>query len=134
PYHFKNEDEAGTPIPPASGPAPKTTATLASLEQRVGALNAEDKARNLQNAYGYYIDRKMWDDVTDLFTSDGVLEIGDVGIYEGPANIRRALERDGPAGLKNGQLNDHPLFNTMIEIAPSGMEARVRGQELGILG
>ncbi len=134
PYHFKTEDEAGTPIPAPVGPAPKTTATLASLEQRIDALNAEDQARNLQNAYGYYIDRKMWDDVTDLFTSDGVLEIGGVGIYDGPANIRRALERDGPAGLKHGQLNDHPLFDTMIEIAPGGMEARVRGLDWGMLG
>jgi hypothetical protein len=134
PYHFKTEDEAGTPIPAPVGPAPTTRATLASLEQRIDALNAEDKARNLQNAYGYYIDRKMWDDVTDLFTSDGVLEIGGVGIYEGPANIRRALERDGTAGLKHGQLNDHPLFDTMIEIAPGGMEARIRGLDLGMLG
>ena len=131
PYHFKTEDEAGTPIPAPLGPAPKTQATLASLEQRIEALNAEDQARNLQNAYGYYIDRKMWDDVTDLFTADGVLEIGGVGIYDGPTNIRRALERDGPAGLKHGQLNDHPLFDTMIEIAPGGMEARVRGLDLG---
>ena len=131
PYHFKTEDEAGTPIPAAVGPAPRTDATLASLEQRVDALNAEDKARNLQNAYGYYIDRKMWDDVTDLFTADGVLEIGGIGIYDGPANIRRALERNGPAGLKHGQLNDHPLFDTTIEIAPGGLEARVRGLELG---
>jgi hypothetical protein len=134
PYHFRNEDEAGTPIPPATGLAPKTTATLASLEQRIDALNAEDKARNLQNAYGYYIDRKMWDDVTDLFTADGVFEIAGIGVYEGPANIRKALERDGPAGLKTGQLNDHPLFDTMIEIAPGGFEARVRGLDLGMLG
>ena len=134
PYHFKTEDEAGTPIPAPVGAAPKTRATLASLEQRIDTLNAEDKARNLQNAYGYYIDRKMWDDVTDLFTSDGVLEIGGVGIYDGPASIRRALERDGPAGLKHGQLNDHPLFDTMIEIAPGGTEARVRGLDLGMLG
>jgi hypothetical protein len=134
PYHFKNEDEAGTPIPPPIGPAPKTTATLAQLEQRIDALNAEDQARNLQNAYGYYIDRKMWDDVTDLFTSDGVLEIVGAGRHTGPAGIRKALERDGPAGLKRGELNDHPLFDTMIEIAPGGMEARVRGLDLGILG
>jgi hypothetical protein len=134
PYHFKNEDEAGTPIPPAVGPAPKTKATLEALERRVDALNAEDQARNLQNAYGYYVDRKMWDDVTDLFTADGVLEIGGIGLYDGPANIRRALDRDGPAGLTHGQLNDHPLFDTMIEIAPNGMEAHVRGLDLGILG
>jgi hypothetical protein len=134
PYHFKSENEAGTPIPAPVGPAPATKATLADLERRIDALNAEDKARNLQNAYGYYIDRRMWDDVTDLFTADGVLEIGGVGIYEGPADIRRALERDGPAGLTHGQLNDHPLFDTMIEIAPGGLEARVRGLDLGMLG
>jgi hypothetical protein len=134
PYHFKSEDIAGTPIPAPIGPAPKTSASLASIEQRIEVLNAEDLARNLQNAYGYYIDRKMWDDVTDLFTSDGVLEIGGVGIYDGPANIRRALERDGAAGIKDGQLNDHPLFDTLIEIAPGGMEAHVRGQELGMVG
>jgi hypothetical protein len=134
PYHFKSEDESGTPIPVPVGPAPKTTATLASLEQRIDALNAEDQARNLQNAYGYYIDRKMWDDVIDLFTSDGVLEISGVGTYEGAANIRRALERDGPAGLTPGQLNDHPLFDTLIEIAPGSGEARVRGLDLGMLG
>ena len=46
-------------FPPPDGPAPKTKATLASLEHRIEALNAEDKARNLQNAYGYYIDRKI---------------------------------------------------------------------------
>jgi hypothetical protein len=134
PYSFKNENEAGTPIPPAVGPAPKTRATLASLEQRIDTLIAEDLARNLQNAYGYYVDRKMWDDVADLFTSDGVLEIGGIGIYDGPANIRRALDRDGPAGLQHGQLNDHPLFDTLIEVAPSGMEARVRGLDFGMTG
>jgi hypothetical protein len=134
PYHFKSEDIAGTPIPAPIGPAPKTSASLASIEQRIEVLNAEDLARNLQNAYGYYIDRRMWDDVTDLFTSDGVLEIGGVGIYDGPASIRRALERDGAAGIKDGQLHDHPLFDTLIEIAPGRMEAHVRGQELGMLG
>ncbi len=134
PYHFRSEAEAGTPIPPPVGPAPRTRATLASLEQRIDALNAEDAARNLQNAYGYYIDRKMWDDVTDLFTADGVLEIGGIGLYDGPRNIRRALERHGPAGLKEGQLHDHPLFDTSIEITPDGMEAQVRGLELGMLG
>jgi hypothetical protein len=134
PYHFRTEAEAGTPIPPPSGPAPRTRATLASLEKRIDTLNAEDAARNLQNAYGYYVDRKMWDDVTDLFTADGVLELGGIGLYDGPANIRRALERHGPAGLKEGQLHDHPLFDTNIEISADGMEAQLRGLELGMLG
>jgi len=133
PYHFTPQ-ETGVPIPPAEGPAPKTTATLSELERRIDALNAQDAVRNLQNAYGYYVDRKMWDDVTDLFTEDGVFEVGGVGVYEGSANIRRALERDGPAGLKHGELFEHPLFDTIVEISADGREAQLRGIELGMLG
>ena len=48
--------------------------------------------RNLQNKYGYYIDRKMWSDVTDLFADDGVLEIAGQGIWVGPKGVRKELE------------------------------------------
>jgi hypothetical protein len=97
-------------------------------------MNEEDKVRNLQNAYGYYMDRKMWDDVTDLFTADGALAIGGVGVYDGPKSIRRALERSGPAGLKHGQLNDLMQLDMAVTIEPGGMEARSRGIEFGMLG
>ena len=139
PYHFTT-DETGVPVPelpastavrPAAGdPAEQ----LAGLEQRIAAMNDEDQVRNLQNAYGYYVDRKMWDDVTDLFTADAVLEIADVGLYDGPAGIRRALERMGPAGLKDGQLNDHLQLDTVVAIEPGGAEARARGIEFAMLG
>ena len=133
PFHF-TADESGVPVPEATGPAPKSGATLAVLEQRVRAMNDEDKVRNLQAAYGYYVDRKMWDDVADLFAADGVLEIGGVGLYRGPAGVRRAMERMGPAGLTHGQLNDRPQFDTVVTMAPGGQEAWARGIELGMLG
>ncbi len=137
PYHF-TPDETGVPVPelpagmevpPGAGDAAQH---LAGLEQRIGVMNDEDQVRNLQNAYGYYVDRKMWDDVTDLFTADAVLEIADVGLYDGPAGIRRALERMGPAGLKTGELNDHLQLDTIVAI--DGAEARTRGIEFGMLG
>ncbi len=52
--------------------------------------------QNLQNTYGYYVDRKMWDDVADLFDDDGVFTIEGLGSWIGPASIRRGLDRDGP--------------------------------------
>ena len=107
---------------------------LAALEQRISVMNEEDKVRNLQNAYGYYMDRKMWDDVTDLFTSDGALAIANVGVYDGPKSIRRALERSGPAGLTHGQLNELMQLDMVVSIEPGGMEARARGLEFGMLG
>ena len=97
-------------------------------------MNDEDKIRNLQNAYGYYMDRKMWDDVTDLFTVDGILSFANLGVYDGPRGIRRALERSGPAGLKHGQLNELMQLDMTVAIEPGGTEARGRGLEFGMLG
>src|SRR5688572_11157285 len=140
PYHF-TPDETGIPVPdlaastmPPLDPKMNPTTALAALEQRISVMNDEDKVRNLQHAYGYYIDRKMWDDVTDLFTTDGALSIANVGVYDGPKSIRRALERSGPAGLKQGQLNDLMQLDMTVAIEPGGMEARARGIEFGMLG
>ena len=133
PYHF-DTTTAGIPIPPATGAAPPTRATLAELQRRVDVLNDEDRVRNLQSAYGYYADRKMWDDVVDLFAKDGVVEIGGQGIWRGPGGIRRWLETMGPAGLTHGQLNDRVQNDVIVTIAPGGSEAFARGIELGMLG
>src|SRR5690606_28419058 len=131
--HF-TKDTAGIPIPPAIGAAPRTRATLAALQRRVDVLNDEDRIRNLQSAYGYYADRKMWDDVVDLFAANGVVEIGGQGIWRGQAGVRRWLESMGPAGLKHGQLHDRLQNDVIVTIAPGGNEAFARGIELGMLG
>jgi hypothetical protein len=140
PYHF-TPDETGIPVPdlPASALLPVDSKTnpataLLALERRIAVMNDEDTIRNLQNAYGYYMDRKMWDDVTDLFTADGALSIANVGVYDGPRSIRRALERSGPAGLKQGQLNELMQLDMAVAIEPGGLEARTRGLEFGMLG
>jgi hypothetical protein len=44
------------------------------------------------------------------------------------------MERMGPAGLQHGELNDRPLFDTIVQILPGGREAISRGIELGMLG
>jgi hypothetical protein len=139
PYHFTSE-ETGIPIPeiPSGALIPSSHESLmmrvAALEERISQMNDEDKVRNLQNAYGYYVDRKMWDDVADLFAANGVLEVANLGIYEGVKSIRRGLDRQGPAGLKHGQLHDHLQLDMSVSIEPGGTEARARGLELGLLG
>jgi hypothetical protein len=127
-------DSAGIPIAPATGPAPRSSTTLDALQTRVDRLNDEDRVRNLQSAYGYYQDRKMWDDVVDLFADDGVVEVGGQDVWRGKAGIRRWLDTMGPAGLRHGQLNDRVQFDVTVEIAPGGNEAWARGIELGMLG
>ena len=132
-YHF-TPDESGVPIPPPAGAAPKTRATLAELEDRITVMNDESLVRNLQAAYGYYVDRRMWDDVTDLFAADAVYELGGSGIYVGTKGVRKAHERMGPAGLTHGVLNDRLQFDTVTRISPGRREAQVRGIEMGMLG
>jgi hypothetical protein len=133
PYHY-DTTTAGIPIPPAVGNAPAAKATLAALQARVDAMNDEDRVRNLQSAYGYYADRKMWDDVVDLFAADGVVEIAGQGVWKGKPGVRRWLESIGHAGLSHGQLNDRLQHDVTVTIMPGGNEAFARGIELGMLG
>jgi hypothetical protein len=139
PVHYTS-DEAGTPIPPipAGMRLPEVdgapAAALAALSQRIQAMNDEDEVANLLNAHGYYTDRKMWDDATDLFTDDGVLEFADVGIYAGARSIRRSYERFGAQGLRQGQLNNRLIFNLLVSVSNAGHEARTRAVAFNMLG
>jgi SnoaL-like domain len=139
PFHYTSA-EAGTPIPAMTAGqriaalSDTPAVALARLDQRIQSMNDEDKIANLQNAYGYYTDRKLWDDAADLFTDDGVLELADVGIYSGARSIRRSYERLGPQGLRYGQLNDRPIFNLLVSVSTDGNSARARGVGFNMLG
>src|SRR5262249_15392580 len=102
--------------------------------QRIRTMNDEDTIANLQNAYGYYTDQKMWDDASDLFTEDGILESADVGIYSGRRSIRRSYERFGQQGLRRGQLNHRLIFNLLVAVLPDGKSALTRGVAFNLLG
>jgi hypothetical protein len=144
PYHFKGL-HVGLSIPPAAVQASMTQASknltgspaarLAQLEQRIQRMNDETAVQNLQHSYGYYLDRKLWDDVADLFADDGSLEIGRRGVYTGKARIRRAVETIyGPTPLKRGELFDHLNFATVATISADGKTAGARTLELAQLG
>jgi len=103
PFHY-DVTLAGTPAPsaavtPDAGGAP-TLASLAQraagLAQRAARLGDQDEVTNLQHIYGYYLDRKLWDQVADLFAGDATMELGLQGVYAGRADIRRALNQFGP--------------------------------------
>jgi hypothetical protein len=133
PFHF-TPDSAGIPIPPAEDPAPKSGVSQIALAARLAALNDEDEVRNLQHAYGYYVDRRMWDDVVELFAADGVVEIAGAGVFKGRDGVRKALARMGPVGLARGDLNDRPQFDAIVRVSAGGREAHARGTELAMLG
>ena len=141
PFHF-DASRVGTPIldvpAPARATTPPTFETLArrmaDLAARAQRLGDEIEVTNLQHAYGYYVDRKMWDDVADLFAADGTMEIGLQGVYIGRASIRRGLNASGPAGLAEGEINDHVELQTIVTVLPDGRTARARGTDIGMTG
>lgn len=133
PYHF-DPNSAGVPIPEPTGTAPRTRASAEELANRIERLNDEDSVRNLQHAYGYYVDRRMWSDVVDLFAWDSKVVIDGVGVYRGSRGVRQAMERMGPENLTQGILNDHVIFDTIVDVKSNGREAVTRGIELGMIG
>jgi hypothetical protein len=141
PYHFVG-NHVGVSVPDtavtalASRVAPVAATTrVADLQQRLARLRDETEVQNLQHAFGYYLDRKLYDDIADLFAGDGSMELAQRGVYVGPKRIRQALEKiHGPTPLVRGELFDHILLGTVVTIAPDGMHAAARSTQLAQLG
>ncbi|KAK0744500.1 SnoaL-like domain-containing protein [Apiosordaria backusii] len=143
-FHYSAE-EAGVPIPKAVGTPGAGGVTEGEIGRRIEDLNDEDEVRNLQHAWGYYVDRRLWGEVGELFGSHdwGVVKVDNVGVFEGPGGIREGLERwMGPEGLSQGVLNEHLIFDTVVKIrdevdpeVPNAEKmADVRGIEIGLIG
>jgi len=149
PYHFEAA-HVGVTIPQellstpaadsikagkANASGAEASTNLARLISRLQRLDDETTIRNLQHGYGYYLDRKRWDDVTDLFADDGSLELANRGAYVGREHIRRALEAIyGPSPLREGELFDHINLATVVTLAADGLSASARTTQLSMLG
>lgn len=141
PFHYTPAG-AGTPIPAApravrsdrAGSGAAQRSRVLQLQGELARLRDETLVHNLQSAWGYYSDRRMWDDVADLFAEDGTLEIAQRGVFVGKAGVRRGLESMGPANLAPGVLNDRLQLQPVITVAADGNSAQARGTELVMAG
>jgi hypothetical protein len=142
PYHYSPAG-AGTPIPlhPVTTAADRAPRGEAAQRQRVAQLNAqlaclqaESQVRSLQSAYGFYMDRRMWDDIADLYAADGSFEPGQRGVYRGRASIRHALEQIGPQDLAVGVINDHIQMQPVVTLSADCSSATLRGTEFVMAG
>jgi len=106
----------------------------ADLIRRAQRLEDEQALMNLQHAYGYYLDRGLWDELAAMFAPDGTREVGQAGVYVGRKRIREFMELTGPPGLREGQINDHLEFEPIVDVAADGLTAKGRVLELGFVG
>ncbi|MEI9889240.1 MAG: nuclear transport factor 2 family protein [Caulobacteraceae bacterium] len=127
----------------ACAPPARAAAKDADLQTQVAQLSAEvdqlegaRAIRKLQRAYGYYVDRGLWDEASDLFADDGTIEIGMDGVYVGKARIKEYLKRlgGGQDGLIYGQLYEHAQLQPEVDVAADGVNAKGRWRELQMTG
>jgi hypothetical protein len=106
------------------------------LTHRVERLEGTRAVKKLQRAFGYYVDRGLWNEAADLFADSGTIEIGLDGVYAGKARIAEYLRRlhGGQDGLIYGQLNEWVTLQPAVTVASDGLSATARWRDLGMLG
>lgn len=109
---------------------------LAELDQQAQLLEHASAVKRLQRAYGFYVDKGLWDDVADLFSNDASIEYANEGVYLGKPRIREYLHRlgGGRIGLADGQLNEHMQLQPVITVAADGQSAKGRWRTVIMTG
>ena len=102
------------------------------LEQRTREGEDYRALVNLQCAYGYYIDKAMWDEAADLFAEDGTLEIAGRGVYVGRERARAYLKRLPSYG--HGVIFNHMQLQPVIHIDSNGGTAKARWRTFIMIG
>ena len=107
---------------------------IEGLERRVQTAEDTEAINKLTRAYGYYLDKALWDEALDLFTEDCSVEISALGVYLGrkqAAVLFKELLGKGPAksdenGLLWGQLYNHLIVQGIVNIDEDGRNASGR--------
>ncbi|MEJ2761531.1 MAG: nuclear transport factor 2 family protein [Gammaproteobacteria bacterium] len=104
----------------------------AALSRQVGVLEDIHAVRTLHFKYGYYMDKCLYDETVELFSSDAVIYFLN-GVYRGREGARRLycewfrnLFTRGHNGPVDGFLLDHLLLQDIVDIAPDRQTARGR--------
>lgn len=143
PYHYPNPVTGGQRADPPLSPLPEDVAgeagalvaEIADLSRRVERLGDHRACEKLQRAYGYYVDKAMWQDVADLFGPESTLEIGGRGVFLGKARVLEYMGVGlGPSGPQPGQIINHQQFQGIVTVDPEGMFAHGRWRAFVIGG
>jgi hypothetical protein len=102
------------------------------LERRAQAAEDYRDLVNLQGAYGYYVDKGLWDQAADLFAEQGTLEIAGRGVYVGRERVREYL-RHLPA-YGHGTLYNHMQLQPVLHIDSEAGTAKGRWRTLMMVG
>ncbi len=122
-------------------------AGTADLQQRLSVLEADVTAgediqaiKKLQKAYGYYLDKGMWEDLADLFADDAVANYP-AGVYVGKKSIREHVYMNVGGhkeccilGLGDNRLYNHMNIQPVVHLGPDGKTAYGRWRAMATFG
>jgi acetyl esterase/lipase len=154
PFHYRNPvtrepphyppvgapsaDVAAAALMPAgerSTPPPvrDVSAAVAEAEQIIARVKDYDELENLEGAYGYYLDKDLWTDLSNLFADRSSMELAQRGVYEGRAHIHGFLLKGlgrGHEGPVAGMLGNHLQLQPVIDVSRDGKTAKIRSRAL----
>ena len=107
-------------------------ARIEKLERRAQAAEDYRDLVNLQGAYGYYVDKGLWDQAAALFAADGTLEIAGRGVYVGRERVREYLRRLPEYG--HGTIYNHMQLQPVLHIDSEAGTAKGRWRTLMMVG
>ncbi len=110
-------------------PVRNVGAALSQVQVGLQRVQAYDEIENLESAYGYYLDKNLWDDLANLFSVDGSMELAQRGAYDGREHVRAFLLKvfgHGTQGPVAGRLGNHMQLQPVIDVAPDGKSAKIR--------
>jgi hypothetical protein len=151
PYHYRNPVTGADPQYPVAAGRPSAKAieqalarptsagpkrvdrvdtALAQAERDIGRVKDYHEIENLQSAYGYYLDKNLWNDLADLFAERGSMELAQRGVYTGRERVRGFLTnvfgpKEGPV---EGRLGNHLQLQPVIHVSADGQTARIRAR------
>ena len=119
----------GKARPVAEDPAAiaAASAKLDALGARLGLLEDANQVEIVQRAYGYFVDKAQWTQLSELFTKDATLEIGGRGVFIGRPRVLEYMQKAfGPDGIKEGSIINHMQFQPIVDVDPDGKHAKQR--------
>lgn len=151
PFHYRNPVTGRAPVYPSVGgpdarlaaaalmPADSPRAArlggdvsrvLDEAERQVARYKDYHEIENLESAYGYYLDKNLYESLAGLFSRDASMELAMRGVYGGPRVREFLLAVFGRSGQGPvaGRLTNHLQLQPVIDISPEGDRAwgRVR--------
>ncbi len=114
-------------------------AELAALKEQLQVLEAQTRqtldfqaVQNLQAAYGYYVDKGLWDQAAELFAPDGSLELAGRGVFKTRERVREYLHHLPPYG--HGTLYNHMQLQPVIHVDSAAGTAKGRWRTFMMVG